>query len=68
MLKKTEDIQVNKDSVFYSRLGCMALVAILVDRLGGKVEVTQEDYDKVAHMLLQEDNDELKTVLTLKRN
>lgn len=45
---------MDERSIFDSRKGVAALVAVLVKALGGKVVVTQDDFNDVAGALLEE--------------
>lgn len=55
-------IDSEEDDVVYqspidSRFGSIALISVLVKRLGGKIKVTQKDFDEVAHLTLTEEAD-----------
>lgn len=55
-------------SVFFSQLSAMALVAVLLDRLGGEVEISQDEFDAVAGFFILEDSDPERSLkLTLSK-
>lgn len=62
------DQDAHPDSIFHTPAGRMCLVAVLLEKLGGSVTITQDEINNVAYEGLKEESDyDSKMTLTLVR-